>query len=72
MNSSLISLIASLVGLLIKYEPELAALGKEVILLVSKGDDITEEDLRVLQSYSDHLTERLNNAISTRLGDAHV
>lgn len=67
MDPITISLITSLISLLIKYEPQIAALGGEILLLYKTGGTLSPEELTKVQAYTDLLMDRLRVVEEARL-----
>ena len=65
MDPATIALITALIGLAIKYEPEIAALGQEILVLI-KGD-ITPEALAKIQAFTDEINAKAVKAEDDRL-----
>ena len=69
MDHATIALISALIGLLVKYEPEIAALGKEIILIFEKGNALTPEDIASIQAYTDQIGAKVDAAIAANLAE---
>ena len=67
MSPEVVSLIITLVQLVIKYEPELQQLVQEVVLLVTRGDAITADDLEKIQAITDQINKKLSDAADARI-----
>jgi hypothetical protein len=65
MDPATIALITALIGLAIKYEPEIYALGQEILLLI-KGN-LSPEDLVKIQAFTDAVNAKAIAAEDARL-----
>ena len=58
MDAATITLITTLIGLVVKFLPELKQIGEEIVTLYSSGKTLSEEDLAKMQAFTDKLVEQ--------------
>ena len=67
MDPVTLTLIGSLISLLVTYAPEIKHIAENVMLLIDKGENLTEEDKAKIQAYTDEISAKLDKAIKERL-----
>lgn len=67
MDPVTLSLIGSLITLLITYAPEIKHIGENVMLLIKKGENLTEDEKAQIRAYTDEISAKLDAAIAERL-----
>ena len=55
MDAATVSLITAIIGLLIKFLPDLEQIGQEIVTLFNSGKALSESDLVKIQTFTDQL-----------------
>ena len=55
MDAATVSLITAIIGLLIKFLPDLEQIGQEIVTLFNSGKTLSESDLAKIQAFTDQL-----------------
>ena len=65
--TAIITLVTTLLSMVMKFAPDLREIAQNAMLLINKGDNLSEEDLKKIQNYTDLLMERLRKIEEERL-----
>ena len=70
MDAATLSLITAIIGLLIKFLPDMETLGQEIVTLFNSGSALSADDLAKIQAFTDQLVARGRDLEAKILSDA--